>query len=134
MAKDWKVYLISFGIVFVLGLISGAGVNSSAGFAVVVILIIMLFKTGEVSRFFRHLKEQDRKRGEDRRAWERRQSELKKLREDEREKEIGRSEAEGERIRREQERIRREGQRRQQEQKRNDILRNPLGGNVLGRR
>ncbi|MDD4083281.1 MAG: hypothetical protein PHD05_07875 [Sphaerochaetaceae bacterium] len=131
MSKNQKRKLkgttISFIVGFILGIIFTGNVEISFVIGILFIFIFFFIESGELSRLMKHLKANDERRAEEKRAYQRRQVELKKIREDEMEKEIGRKKAHGEYLRREEIKQNKEGLRREQVRKNRDFFNNPLG-------
>ena len=127
MNRKIKGVLICGILGFLVGYILLKNLTYAGYFGAISIIIFLLIDSGEVGRFFKYLENQDKRRREDRLAWEREQARLKRIREEEREKEIGRIEAEGEHARREHEKARRERARAEQMKRTRAFLNNPLG-------
>lgn len=129
--KGYITYLIVAVVILILGIFARLSSSSILVLILLGYLVTWMAKTGELKRLFdnwdRSNKINNERRSEDRKSWERRQAELRHLRENEREKEIGRREAEAEGYRREQIRSHREMQRQEAERRRTNFLNNPLG-------
>ena len=120
MNKKLKGTLIWFIFGFIIIFLFSQNVDYSFIGGVIGIFIFFLVESGELNRFFEHLRIQDVKRKENRIAWEREQARLRNIRIEEREREVGRREGIGEYYRRENEKIRQQDlhRKRQAENKR----------------
>jgi len=93
MKKSWKFFVICFIISFILLVIFGMSPLESFYSSFFILLVIYWFKSGGFSKILNNIKKSEQIKKNKIEAHRKRQSEIKNIRDEEMEREIGRKKA-----------------------------------------
>ncbi len=127
MKKSWKFFVICFVVSFILLVVLGLNPKDSFYSSLFVLIVIYWFKSGGFSKILNNIKKSEQIKKDKMEDHRRRQHELKNIRDEEMEREIGRKKADSEYYKRESENFKRQEINKKRNLDRRRFFDDPLG-------